>query len=335
MTCCKSTSTGVGIPTTAPTNNDPDIYIEQPSGQIWVWNGTNWTKPSVGSVSYNSTTRVLTVGSSSVTLPKASKTEYGVVKLDDATNSPITTDGEGNLVIDCAKLITHCNLPNKAYVDSKVADAIDCSKLIAHCDLATKSDLTTAVGGINIPSSLPPSGTAGGVLAGSYPHPNALTITTCGGTPYKAGMKTPNCEETSAMIAAAMAGAGEIITATYPELPQFVNSLGGIAHHVKGGNVSITLPRTGVVNIYAIMFQRSNSVSAFTSHMDIWSSISGEIVSTYGYYPVWDNGDQATQSYAGYSGTAGEVISFSTSIKSEIGCTVEIAEASLRVQYVV
>ena len=125
MTCCKSTSTGVGIPTTAPTNNDPDIYIEQPSGQIWVWNGTSWIKPPVGSVSYNSTTRVLTVGSSSVTLPKASKTEYGVVKLDDATNSPITTDVEGNLIIDCAKLITHCNLPTKAYVDSKVAAAID------------------------------------------------------------------------------------------------------------------------------------------------------------------------------------------------------------------
>lgn len=125
MTCCKSTSTGVGIPTTAPTNNDPDIYIEQPSGQIWVWNGTSWIKPPVGSVSYNSTTRVLTVGSSSVTLPKASKTEYGVVKLDDATNSPITTDGEGNLIIDCTKLIAHCNLPTKAYVDSKVASAID------------------------------------------------------------------------------------------------------------------------------------------------------------------------------------------------------------------
>ena len=125
MTCCKSTSTGVGIPTTAPSNNDPDIYIEQPSGQIWVWNGTSWIKPPIGSVSYNSTTRVLTVGSSTVTLPKASKTEYGVVKLDDATNSPITTDGEGNLVIDCAKLITHCNLPTKAYVDNAVEDAID------------------------------------------------------------------------------------------------------------------------------------------------------------------------------------------------------------------
>ena len=128
MTCCKSTSTGVGIPTTAPSNNDPDIYIEQPSGQIWVWNGTSWVKPPVGSVSYNSTTRVLTVGSSSVTLPIASKTEYGVVKLaDPATdpNNPIEANSDGTLTIDCAKLITHCNLPTKAYVDSKVANAID------------------------------------------------------------------------------------------------------------------------------------------------------------------------------------------------------------------
>ena len=125
MTCCKSTSTGVGIPTTAPTNNDPDIYIEQPSGQIWVWNGTKWTKPPVGSVSYNSTTRVLTVGSSSVTLPIASKTEYGVVKLDDATNSPITVNADGTLTINCAKLIAHCDLPTKSYVDNAVEDAID------------------------------------------------------------------------------------------------------------------------------------------------------------------------------------------------------------------
>ena len=117
MTCCKSTSTGVGIPTTAPTNNDPDIYIEQPSGQIWVWNGTQWTKPPVGSVSYNSTTRVLTVGSSSVTLPIASKTEYGVVKLSDPVtdpNNPIIVDPRtGALTIDCTKLISHCGLATK------------------------------------------------------------------------------------------------------------------------------------------------------------------------------------------------------------------------------
>ena len=128
MTCCKSTSTGVGIPTTAPTNNDPDIYIEQPSGQIWVWNGTTWAKPPVGSVSYNSTTHVLTVGSSSVTLPIASTTEYGVVKLaDHATdpNNPIEANPDGTLTINCTKLITHCGLATKAYVDKAVEDAVD------------------------------------------------------------------------------------------------------------------------------------------------------------------------------------------------------------------
>lgn len=127
MTCCKSTSTGVGAPTTAPSNNDPDIYIEQPSGQIWVWNGTSWSKPPVGAVSYNSTTRVLTVGSSSVTLPIASKTEYGVVKLADPdtdTNNPIEANTDGTLTINCAKLITHCGLATKTYVDGAIGSAI-------------------------------------------------------------------------------------------------------------------------------------------------------------------------------------------------------------------
>ena len=127
MTCCKSTSTGVGAPTTAPTSNDPDIYIEQPSGQIWVWNGTSWIKPPVGAVSYNSTTRVLTVGSSSVTLPIASKTEYGVVKLaDPATdpNNPIEANTDGTLTINCTKLIDHCGLATKAYVDGAIGSAI-------------------------------------------------------------------------------------------------------------------------------------------------------------------------------------------------------------------
>ena len=124
MTCCKSTSTGVGAPTTAPTNNDPDIYIEQPSGQIWLWNGTQWIKPPIGAVSYNSTTRVLTVGSSSVTLPIASKTEYGVVKLaDPATDpsNPIEANPDGTLTINCTKLIAHCGLATKAYVDGAIS----------------------------------------------------------------------------------------------------------------------------------------------------------------------------------------------------------------------
>ena len=149
MTCCKSTSTGVGIPTTAPSNNDPDIYIEQPSGQIWVWTGTAWTKPPVGAVSYNSTTRELTVGSNSVTLPIASKTEYGVVKLADPVadpNNPIEANPDGTLTVNCAKLITHCGLATKAYVDGAIGSAISGLSGAQIVDLLTSMSSTDLAG---------------------------------------------------------------------------------------------------------------------------------------------------------------------------------------------
>ena len=249
--------------------------------------------------------------------------EAGKIYIDASTGKTYRWNGTGYTEISASAGIT---VQNEGSVLTTAATSLN---------FVGAGVQATSSGGAVTVTSLPPSGAAGGVLSGNYPNPNALTITTCGGTPYQAGMKTPNCEETNAMIAEALAGSGDIITATYPALPQFVNSLGGNANAVEAGKISITLPRSGVVNIYAIMYQRSNDVSAFVSHMDINSSISGEIVSTYGYYPTWDNGDKATQSYAGYNGTAGEVISFSTIIKSERHCTVEIVESSLRVQYVI
>ena len=158
MTCCKSTSTGVGIPTTAPSNNDPDIYIEQPSGQIWVWNGTKWTKPPVGSVSYNGQTRVLTVGSSSVTLPVASKTEYGVVKLADPAsdpNNPIIVRPDGTIGIDCTKLVTHCSLATVSDLNNlsaMLSNSIE-NKTVAHDATLKGAGTTQAPLGVKISSS--------------------------------------------------------------------------------------------------------------------------------------------------------------------------------------
>ena len=158
MTCCKSTSTGVGIPTTAPSNNDPDIYIEQPSGQIWVWNGTQWAKPPIGAVSYNSTTRVLTVGSSSVTLPVASTTEYGVVKLaDPATqpNNPIEVNPDGTLTINCTKLVTHCSLATVSDLNNlstTLSNSIE-NKTVAHDATLKGAGTTQDPLGVKISSS--------------------------------------------------------------------------------------------------------------------------------------------------------------------------------------
>ena len=147
MTCCKSTSAGVGAPTTAPSNNDPDIYIEHPSGQIWVWTGTQWTKPPVGATSYNETTRELTVGSSTAVLPVASTTGYGVVKLADPAsdpNSPIVARPDGTIGIDCTKLVTHCSLATVSDLNNKP---------VAHGATLEGAGTTQAPLGVKISSS--------------------------------------------------------------------------------------------------------------------------------------------------------------------------------------
>ena len=309
MTCCKSTSTGVGAPTTAPSNNDPDIYIEQPSGQIWVWNGTSWVKPPVGSVSYNSTTRVLTVGSSSVTLPIASKTEYGVVKLADTAtdpNNPIEANTDGTLTINCVKLIQHCGLATKAYVDSKVANAIDA---IPEPEQLTGAQIIAMLAAM---SNTQLNSLACALVDNSSPTTNGLGCTGNGlSTKDATTTQTGSVRLATPAEVTSNTGTGVLTASTLPKAVAY-SLLNGIvveaadastrgyaisAPYFGAGFTSnnptihtLTITEAGIADIYSQVLIGSPAGTYVEHHQDIYITRAGvrkEIASSYGAYKIY------------------------------------------------
>ena len=346
MTCCKSTSTGVGIPPTAPSNNDPDIYIEQPSGQIWVWNGTSWVKPPVGSVSYNSTTRVLTVGSSQVTLPIASSTEYGVVKLANPTaepTNPIVVDpSTGTLTINCTKLIAHCGLATNSALTTAIASALNGETIVNILSHMTSTEL---------------NGLACALVDNTTPALNGLQCTGSGlSTKQATTTQVGSVRYATAEEIATNTGNGVITASSMPKAVAYSLLNGVIVQHadssVRRHNItasmgnghfanidriihSITVPETGVADIYSQVSVNSPDGTYVEHHQDIYITRAGvrtEVASSYGAYKIY-SGDLFTVPATLLEVQAGDILELELSSFSDTSHAATLTETYLRMKY--
>lgn len=167
MTCCQIAA-GCGIPVTGCTGEtvpagyvlvdlqatQMPLYVDVCGGKLYYWDGTKWVELGKDAkyLTYVPETRILTLmpDGSAVTLPLASSTIAGLVKIE--AGGPITVAPDGTLVVDCAKLKANCGLldtsttpaGNVIYYNTVTNKLdVDCVALKAKCNLATTDQIPT------------------------------------------------------------------------------------------------------------------------------------------------------------------------------------------------